>query len=135
VLCVNCHRVRTANEREVKKIEEWIDKNVKKKMGFSKENTNPCFFYSAMVVALFPNLKLMKGKQKPAREGDSVHFWVEGVEGKQIDPTSFINPGAKNINGKEISLIKNLQTVIDDPLFKKINKEEQEEVRELLENG
>ena len=36
---------------------------------------------------------------------------------------------------KEKDAVKLLKTVIDDPLFKKINKEEQEEVRELLENG
>jgi len=133
-ICVNCHRIRTSTRRQLDKIKEWIDKNVKENKDYSKDNTNPCFFYSAMVVALFPNLKLMKGKQDPPGEGDIAHFWVEDAGGNVIDPAWFRNPDAKNVNGKEISLIDNLQDVIDDELFKTIDKEEQDEVRELLED-
>lgn len=137
-ICIICHRIRTSERNQYGRkdeIQEWIDKNVKKERDYSDKNTNPCFFYSAMVVALFPNLKLMKGKRDPPREGDSAHFWVEDAGGNMIDPTSFRNPDAENIEGEEILLMDNLEYVIDDPLFESIDKKEQEKVKKLLKDS
>jgi len=140
-VCTCCHRIRTSKrnqhgkkENQSENIDKWLKDNIDKvslEKNYSNKNTNPCFFYSAVLAILFPKLKLMKGKQEPAMKGDTAHFWVEDKGGKVTDPTGYRYPNVKIKDGKEVSAKRNIKSIVSDKLFKSLSKEDKKIILDL----
>jgi len=102
--------------------EEWAKKNVK--------GRGSCFFYAAAINLLFPDFKMKKGS--PIKDGIA-HFWTEN-DGEIFDPTSKQVPKDYEYKGKSVNVKKNIDEVIEDPLFKKLPKEDQEVIEKMRGN-
>jgi len=113
--------VKYCSQQEIK---SWIDKNVIDAGG-------NCFFYSAVISLLFPGLKLIKGKHSKQFAEDSAHFYLEDEDGGIIDPTTNQYEAGKLYAIKEISALKNIDYIIKDPMFKSLDKEDQNKILDL----
>jgi len=107
-------------------VRNWIQKNVRYPHG-------NCFFYSAALAALFPNLKLMKGRHSAQHSEDTAHFWVEDSDGTAYDPTACQYSKGKLLSGKEVSVENNLDHLIEDPLFSTLTNKDRKKIRLLAD--
>jgi len=102
-------------------IHKWIRKNV-------RSPKNNCFFYSASLATLFPELRLVKGRSN--QPGETAHFFVLTKRGRIIDPTRTqydqygIEPDYTEIT--PVSVERNLDYLVKHPLFKTLDKKDQE---------
>lgn len=95
-------------------VKSWIKRHV-------KDPDNHCFFYAAVISLLFPEYK-----GKPIRKGDTAHFFLRDKDGHILDPTY---EGPADYDGaKPVSAKKNLKSIIKDPLFKLLPKEDREKI-------
>ncbi len=113
---------------ERREVTRWIEENV-------SDPKNHCFFYAAVLAALFPGLTLVRGWNtgqfrdgRLVEQGDTGHFWLEDEEGDIIDPTAAQYPGGRNFGGSPVSLAANLPEAIEDPLFKTLPSGDQEKI-------
>lgn len=103
-------------------LDQWIRQNV-------EDPKDHCFFYSAVMAIVFDG-QLMRGA--PFKEGETAHFWIE-KDGKIVDPTieqyREIGGYPHYESGQEVDIDKNLDYVIGDSLFKKLDVETQEQIK------
>jgi len=106
-----------------------------------KDLKDKCFFHAAIMAASDPKLKLIKGKPITERKGETAHFWIEDQHGEIIDPT--ISYWKKIYKKKilpywkirEVDVKKNLDYVIDDPLFKKLPNKTQKKIKSMYKTA
>lgn len=114
------------------KLQKLLDKIISKDF----EPRDHCFFYSATMALLDTDLTLIKGRHTKQRKGDRAHFWVRDSKGNDFDPTASQYEEGKLVNGKEIDVLKNIDYVIDDPIFKTLPKSVQRKIKIIAdENG
>lgn len=101
------------------KYQEWIEDNVK----YPRDG---CFFYSATMALLFPELTLIRGKHSKQRKDDTCHFFLRDDNGNEIDPTAKQYPEGKLSGDKEVSAIKNIEDVVEDFRFKHLSKHDKD---------
>ena len=102
----------------IDKKQKWIEENVQDPYG-------NCFFYAAVLAAIFPKLTLMKGSHSKQFKEDTNHFWTQDVSGKIYDPTEPQYDLGRYYSFKPINLDINLDFVIKDTLFKTLKSEDQ----------
>jgi len=90
-----------------------------------------CFFYAAAMAALDPGLTLVRGRHSKQWPEDTCHFWCEDKDGNVIDPTADQYESGECLDGEPADLMANLDYVIEDPLFKYLDSEEQAQIRQL----
>jgi len=110
-------------------INSWIKENIKNPKG-------NCFFYAATISLLFPEYKLIKGEHSKQSKEDTAHFYLKDKDNNIIDPTtSQYEKGELLGQGKIISAKKNIDFVINDPLFETLNKNDRKKLKEIATNN
>lgn len=102
-------------------IQAWMNDNVRDPRG-------NCFFYATVLATLFPDLRLMRGIHSKQHSEDTAHFWVEDDKGRIHDPTEKQHEEGGHVSGKPVSILRNIRTVVNDPLFSTLDKEDQEKL-------
>ncbi len=80
-----------------------------------------CFFHAAVIVLLNPHLKLIRGQYSRQHKNDTCHFWLEDEDNNILDLTA--SKGGEYSDGEQISAKKNIDWVVNDPLFKELDEE------------
>jgi len=96
---------------------------------------NHCFFYSAVLALLYPNLTLMRGGHTGMSKEDTAHFYVQDEDGEITDPTAAQYPTGHLIEGDPVSAIANIDYVIKNPLFKTLPEEYQKRIISIMRNN
>ena len=104
-----------------KEINQWIKDNVPDKPPTTPGDEGRCITYAGALAKKFKG-KLIKGTHKRPKKEDSDHFWTI-VDGKTYDPTKKWYPNGRNIQGKEVSIVKNKKYFNKDKIFKRLIKE------------
>jgi hypothetical protein len=95
------------------------------------EPDNNCFFYAAIIAALNPKLKLMKGRHTGQHKEDTAHFWVESEDGKITDPTASQYKEGHVEDGKQIDVRKNIDAITGHKLFSSLPEKYQKRIKAL----
>ncbi len=102
-------------------IRKWIKEKVPKNPPKDNKPYGRCITYAAALATIFKG-KLIKGKNIKMHSGDTSHFWTI-INEKEYDPTGHWYSGGKNIEGKEVNMIKNKNFFDKDPIYQKLIKE------------
>jgi hypothetical protein len=92
-------------------VEKWAAENV-------RCPKNNCFFYSAVIAALFPGWLLYKGQHTKQYREDTGHFYLKHVDGRVFDPTAAQFSGGLLVQSRNpVRVRENLDVVMADSLF------------------
>jgi len=110
----------------LEEVVEWAEENV-------KHPIDHCFFYSGTISLIF-GVPLMMGPG--LKEGETHHFW-NIVNGEIFDATNsqYENGYPYYDQGKVVSAIRNIDEIINDPLFKTLGNIDQMEINQIYKLG